>query len=121
MPAKVGLKTSRENLTSLGEWRYHLPPSKPRKGSNKGEIRCRPVSRTTRSPHATSLSVDIAWTDRDSEEAERGGSVRVVWRDGYVATMGLAIGHEPACWMLEVADSTSRPVGKLGVKREAQR
>jgi len=54
-----------------------------------------------------SLSVDIAWADRGSEEAERGGPVRVVWRDGYettVATMGLAIGHESACWMLEVAD-----------------
>ncbi len=51
-------------------------------------------------------AADPRCMDTCVSEAEE--PVRVVWRYGYettVATMGLAIGHESACWMLEVADS----------------
>jgi hypothetical protein len=53
------------------------------------------------------LSVDVSWSQPDSDAPPGYGTVDVIWRDGYqttVATMTVAIHDDHGAWVLEISD-----------------
>jgi hypothetical protein len=68
------------------------------------------------------LFLDVSWVEPGGEAEHEGGSVDVIWRDGYqstVARMGAAFAEEHGCWVLDISDPAPGRTASLVIERRS--